>query len=92
MEGGDSTLLTGIALFVILLTAYWALRGIGQLFERYNPILVLLYLFLLFPVAMFHAFLLGMFGRSKKERMQKAIEDEVDHQLRVENEKKRRLG
>ena len=90
MEGGDSTLLAGIALFVILLTAYWALRGIGQLFERYNPILVLLYLFLLFPVAMFHAFLLGMFGRSKKERMQKAIEDEVDHHLRVEHEKQRR--
>ena len=92
MEGGDPTLLAGIALLFILLTAYWALRGIGQLFERYNPILVLLYLFLLFPIAMFHAFLLGMFGRSKKERMQKAIEDEVDHQLRVENEKQRRLG
>lgn len=91
MDGGDPTLLTGIALFIILLMSYWALRGIGQLFERYNPILVILYFFLLFPVAMFHAFLLGMFGRSKNERLQKAIEDEVDHQLRIEEEKQKRL-
>ncbi|EHI47662.1 hypothetical protein HIMB100_00012360 [SAR116 cluster alpha proteobacterium HIMB100] len=91
MESGDSTLLTGIILIVILLLGYWALRGIGQLFERYNPILVIFYLFLLFPVAMLHAFILGMFGRSKKERLQKAVEDEVDHQLRVEREKERRL-
>ena len=91
MESGDSTLLAGISLVVILLTAYWALRGIGQLFERYNPILVILYLFLLFPVAILHAFLLGMFGRSKKERLQKAVEDEVDHQLRVERERERKL-
>ena len=91
MESGDSTLLTGIILIVILLLGYWALRGIGQLFERYNPILVIFYLFLLFPVAMFHAFILGMFGRSKKERLQKAVEEEVDHQLRVERERERRL-
>ncbi len=91
MDGGDPTLLTGIALLIILLMSYWALRGVGQLFERYNPILVILYFFLLFPVAMFHAFLLGMFGRSKNERLQKAIEDEVDHQLRIEKEKQKRL-
>ena len=91
MESGDSTLLAGIALFVIILMGYWALRGIGQLFERYNPILVILYLFLLFPIAMFHAFLLGMFGRSKNERMQQAIEDEVDYQLRIDKEKQKRL-
>ena len=91
METGDSTLLTGVILIVILLLGYWALRGIGQLFERYNPILVIFYLFLLFPVAMFHAFILGMFGRSKKERLQKAVEEEVDHQLRVERERERRL-
>ena len=91
METGDSTLLTGVILIVILLLGYWALRGIGQLFERYNPILVIFYLFLLFPVAMFHALILGMFGRSKKERLQKAVEEEVDHQLRVERERERRL-
>ena len=91
METGDSTLLTGVILIVILLLGYWALRGIGQLFERYNPILVIFYLFLLFPVAMFHAFILGMFGRSKKERLQKAVEEEVDHQFRVERERERRL-
>ena len=71
METGDSTLLTGVILIVILLLGYWALRGIGQLFERYNPILVIFYLFLLFPVAMFHAFILGMFGRSKKSDCKK---------------------
>ena len=29
MDGDDPTLLTGIALFIILLMSYWALRGIG---------------------------------------------------------------
>ena len=86
MDGGDPTLLTGIALFIILLMSYWALRGIGQLFERYNPILVILYFFLLFPGI--YAY---MFGRSKNERLQRPIEDEVDHQLRIEEEKQKRL-
>ena len=60
--------------------------------ERYNPVLALLYLFLLFPIAFFHAFLLGMFGKSKKVRMKEAIENEVDFQLQVEKEKSKRAN
>ena len=64
MDGGDPTLLTGIALFIILLMSYWALRGIGQLFERYNPILVMIFLSLVSSLC-FTAFLLGMFAGLK---------------------------
>ena len=89
MEDGD-TVIGVTSLILFLLMAYWSLRGIGQLFERYNPVMALLYLFLLFPIAFLHAFLLGIFGKSKEQRMQEAIEDEVDFQLNVEKEKKRR--
>ena len=80
-----------IALFIFIIGGYWVLRGIGQLFERYNPILVILYLFLLCPVAIFHALLLGIFGKSKKERLKKIVENEVEFQLRVQKETERRL-
>jgi len=89
---GDGDTVIGVtSLILFLLMAYWSLRGIGQLFERYNPLLALLYLFLLFPIAFLHAFLLGIFGKSKEQRMQEAIEDEVDFQLNVEKEKERRM-
>ena len=55
MEDVD-TAVAVIGLLLFLMMAYWSLRGIGQLFERYNPVLALLYLFLLFPIAFFHAF------------------------------------
>ena len=89
MEDVD-TAVAVIGLLLFLMMAYWSLRGIGQLFERYNPVLALLYLFLLFPIAFFHAFFLGMFGKSKKVRMKEAIENEVDFQLQVEKEKSKR--
>ena len=43
------------------------------MFQRYNAILVVFYFVLLFPIAYLHAFMLGIFGSSKKERLRKEV-------------------
>ena len=90
MEAADSPILELVGLAVVLLGVYWSIRGVGQLFERHNVILVIFYLVFLFPIAFCHAFLLGVFGHSKKQRLKNEIEKEVDFQLSVEKEKAKR--
>ena len=78
------------ALCLILLPVLLFLRGLGQLFERHNVILVIFYLVFLFPIAAAHALLLGLFGQSKKKRLKQAIKEEVDFRLQVEEERAKR--
>ena len=77
------------ALLVVALLGYWSLRGFIGMFQRYNPILVVLYLVLLFPIAFLHMFFLGIFGDSKKEREEKAAKEEAVKQKMVEAEKEK---
>ena len=79
-----------IALIVIVLIAKWLLVGIGRLFKRYNTLLVIFYLVLLTPIALTHSFLLGMFGSSSEELRERAIQEEVEFQLAVEQEREKR--
>jgi len=90
MESADSPILALIGFALVLLGVYWSIRGLGQLFERHNIILVIFYLVFLFPIAFCHAFLLGVFGHSKRQRLKNEIEKEVDFQLSVEKEKAKR--
>ena len=76
-----------IAVFILLLIAKWLLTGIGRLFQRHNTLVVILYLVLLTPIALTHAFLIGVFGSSNQELREQAIKDEAEFQLRVEKEK-----
>tara|TARA_B100001057_G_C22645593_1_gene869934 strand:+ start:393 stop:719 length:327 start_codon:yes stop_codon:yes gene_type:complete len=76
-----------ILLFLLLVVAKWLIIGIKRLFQRYNFILVMLYLFLLTPIALIHAFFLGVFGNSQDYEMERAIKDEVHRQLQMEKRK-----
>ncbi|MDB9933714.1 hypothetical protein OAE45_03745 [Candidatus Thioglobus sp.] len=74
-------------LLVIGLMAYWSFRGLIGLFQRYNTILIILYLIILFPIAFLHMFVLGIFGDNKKERELNEAKKEAERQVMVEKEK-----
>ena len=66
-----------------VLTAYWSIRGILQLFQRHNSILVIFYIVALFPIAYLHALLLGIFGKSRATREAAEIEAEASRQIAI---------
>ena len=65
----DDSSLSTIGFIIVILTIYWTIRGLVQIFQRHNAILVVLYIIFLFPVAYIHMFILGVFGLSKKKEM-----------------------
>ncbi len=65
--------MTKLLILLLAISLYWSVRGIIQMFQRYNAILVVFYFVLLFPIAYLHAFMLGIFGSSKKERLRKEV-------------------
>ena len=83
----DDSSISGIGLLLILLTIYWSFRGLVQIFERHNSILVILYIVFLLPIAYIHMFLLGVFGSSYKKRILKEVKDKVEFDRFVEREK-----
>ena len=75
-----------VVLFIVL-TIYWTIRGLIQIFQRHNSILVVLYIVFLFPVAYIHMFILGVFGSSKKKRILRQAKEKVQFDKFVEQEK-----
>ena len=80
-----------IVVVIALLFFWWGIKGIYRLFQRYNTVLVILYLVLLTPIALTHAFFLGLFGLSEFERLRREAEKEARKQVMVEEER-RKLG
>jgi len=76
-----------LGVLFIVLTIYWTIRGLVQIFERHNSILVVLYIVFLFPIAYIHMFILGVFGSSKKKRILKKAKEKVQFDNFVEEEK-----
>ena len=76
-----------IILLIIVLTLYWTIRGLVQIFQRHNAILVVLYIIFLFPIAYIHMFILGVFGSSKKKRILNKAKEKVQFDNFVEEEK-----
>ena len=76
-----------LVLLFLVLTIYWTIRGLFQIFQRHNSILVVLYIIFLFPVAYIHLFILGVFGSSKKKRILKQAKEKVQFDKFVEKEK-----
>ena len=76
-----------LVLLFLVLTIYWTIRGLVQIFQRHNSILVVLYIIFLFPVAYIHLFILGVFGSSKKKRILKQAKEKVQFDKFVEQEK-----
>ena len=82
----DSTIST-IGVLIVVLTIYWTIRGLVQIFQRHNSILVVLYIIFLFPIAYIHMFILGVFGSSKKKRILNKAKEKVQFDNFVEEEK-----
>ena len=76
-----------LVLLFLVLTIYWTIRGLIQIFQRHNSILVVLYIIFLFPVAYIHLFILGVFGSSTKKRILKQAKEKVQFDKFVEQEK-----
>ena len=83
----DESSITGIGFLFIVLTIFWTIHGLVQIFERHNSILVVLYIVFLFPIAYIHMFILGVFGSSKKKRILKKAKEKVQFDNFVEEEK-----
>ena len=83
----DESSITVIGFLFIVLTIFWTIRGLVQIFERHNSILVVLYIVFLFPIAYIHMFILGVFGSSKKKRILKEAKEKVQFDKFVEEEK-----
>ena len=86
----DDSSILGIGLLLILLTIYWSFRGLVQIFERHNSILVVLYIIFLFPVAYIHVFILGIvesFESSKKKRILRQAKEEEQFEKRLAERK-----
>ena len=87
----DDSSLSTIGFIIVVLTIYWTIRGLVQIFQRHNVILVVLYIVFLFPIAYCHMLILGMFASSKKERMLKAVQDKVEFDQLVEEKKEEKM-
>ena len=82
----DSSIST-IGVIIVVLTIYWTIRGLVQIFQRHNSILVIIYICFLFPIAYIHMFILGVFGSSSKKRILKKAKEKVQFDKLVEEEK-----
>ena len=83
----DDSSLSTIGFIVVVLTIYWTIRGLVQIFQRHNAILVVFYIVFLFPIAYIHMFVLGVFGSSKKKQILKQAKEKVQFDKFVEQEK-----
>ena len=83
----DDSTISNLGILILVLTIYWTIRGLVQIFQRHNSILVVLYIIFLFPIAYIHMFILGVFGSSKKKRILKEAKEKVQFDKFVEQEK-----
>lgn len=78
-----------LVLGFLVLTIYWSIRGLIQIFQRHNAILVVVYIIFLFPIAYFHMLILGIWGSSKNQRMIKDAKNKAKLEKMIEEEKKK---
>jgi hypothetical protein len=62
-------------------------NGAVKLFYKYNTLLVIAYIIILFPFALTHTILLGLFGDNKKQIMAKKVKEQAKFEKLVEDEK-----
>jgi len=76
-------------ILVALVFLYWLVLGIFRLFHRHHVLLVIGYLLFLTPIAVLHAFFLGIFGLSSDELLRREAEEEARKQLLIEEERQK---
>ena len=84
MENDGSNFIILIVLAVVI-GIVW--NGAIKLFYKYNTLLVIAYIVILFPFAFFHTILLGLFGDSKKQILAKKVKEQAKFEKLVEDEK-----
>jgi hypothetical protein len=84
MENDGSNFIILLVLAVVI-GIVW--NGAIKLFYKYNTLLVIAYIVILFPFALIHTILLGLFGDTKKQMMAKKVKEQAKFEKLVENEK-----
>ena len=76
-------------LFLIILAILVgiACNGAIKLFYKYNTLLVIAYIVFLFPFALIHSLLLGLFGDNRKQILAKKVKEQARFEKMVEKEK-----
>ena len=64
-----------------------ACNGTIKLFYKYNTLLVIAYIVFLFPFALIHSLILGLFGDSRKQMLAKKVKEQAKFEKMVEKEK-----
>jgi hypothetical protein len=84
MENDGSNFIILLVLAVVI-GIVW--NGAIKLFYKYNTLLVIAYIVILFPFALIHTILLGLFGDTKKVMMKKKVQEQAKFEKLVEDEK-----
>jgi len=85
MDGNTIVGLIGLLILALVIGVAW--KGIFKIFYKYNTLLVIAYIFFLFPIAFCHILLLGLFGDSKEEIFKKKAKEQARFDKLVEEEK-----
>ena len=74
-----------LIIFAILVGV--ACNGAIKLFYKYNTLLVIAYIVFLFPIALAHSIVLGLFGDNRKQILAKKVKEQARFETLVEEEK-----
>jgi hypothetical protein len=84
MENDGSNFIILLVLAVVI-GIVW--NGAIKLFYKYNTLLVIAYIVFLFPIALAHSLLLGLFGDNRKQILAKKAKEQAKFEKMVEKEK-----
>ena len=85
MNGDGIFLLIVLLVTALVIGILW--KGIFKIFYKYNTLLVIAYFNILFPFALIHTILLGLFGDTRKQMMAKKVKEQARFETLVEEEK-----
>ena len=76
-----------LLLIILAILVGIACNGAIKLFYKYNTLLVIAYIVFLFPFALIHSLILGLFGDSRKQMLAKKVKEQARFETLVEEEK-----
>ena len=76
-----------LLLIILAILVGIACNGAIKLFYKYNTLLVIAYIVFLFPFALIHSLLLGLFGDNRKQILAKKVKEQAKFEKMVEKEK-----
>ncbi len=76
-----------LLLIILAILIGIACNGAIKLFYKYNTLLVIAYIVFLFPIALAHSLLLGLFGDNRKQILAKKAKEQAQFEKMVEDEK-----